>query len=124
MECDLAEERRTVMRTPVLLEARWKSVSGDTYDAHLKNLSVAGCFLETSAQLHIRAPIEVEIVLPDGERLAIWGQVAFNLPEEGIGVYFTEVNEAVRDSLVRFVEQYGRNEPAGEEACDEEGAGG
>lgn len=117
----MAEERRTVMRTPVLLEARWKSVSGDSHDAHLKNLSVAGCFLETSAQLHIREPIEVEIVLPDGERLAIWGQVAFNIPEEGIGVYFTEINEQARESLSLFVEQYGRNEQVGDGAGDGEG---
>lgn len=110
----MPEERRNAVRTPVSLEARWKRLSGDARDAHLKNLSVSGCFLETSidlsAQPHVREPIEVEIVMPDGESLVIWGEVVFNIPEGGIGVYFTKLDKQVRQSLSRFVKQYGRNE--------------
>jgi len=112
----MAEERRSVIRTPVLLEARWKRLSGDAHDAHLKNLSVVGCFLETSvqpsAQPHVREPIEVEIVMPDGECLTTWGEVIFNIPDGGIGVYFTKLDKEVRESLSQFTEQYGRNERA------------
>ncbi len=112
----MTEERRRITRLPILLEAQWKSVSGDAHAACVRNLSMIGCFLETSEQLLTNEPIDVDIEMPEGENIVIRGKVVFNIPRGGIGVQFIEVNDQSRESLDRFIDHYARNEP--EEPCN------
>jgi c-di-GMP-binding flagellar brake protein YcgR len=99
------EERRKAKRVSVPLEGRWRGASGENHEARVSNLSQVGCYLETTEQALAREPVEIELRLPDGRYLAIKGQAVFNIPNGGIGVYFTENNQA-RENLIRFIEHY------------------
>ncbi len=93
------------MRVSVPLEGRWTGASGENHEARVSNLSQVGCYLETTDQALAREPVEIELRMPDGGFLAIKGQAVFSIPNGGIGVYFTEINNQARENLIRFIER-------------------
>jgi hypothetical protein len=81
------EERRKVERFPMLLPVRWETPSG-VYSGVILNGSAGGCFVQTHTEDPGDDPLRMEIQLPGGERLSLWGEVTYYLPTEGFGLQF------------------------------------
>lgn len=95
-------ERRSDQRVPLNLTARWDGLSG-AHEARLEDMSLGGCFVNTSGRVDIGEEVVVEIKLPAGDWLQLSGTVvAFQLGI-GFGVVFsmlTDVDEeAIRELL-------------------------
>ena len=98
-------ERRQTLRIPVSLDARWKGISG-RHTGRVSNLSLIGCYFESSGHVLNRETLEVEIRMPDGEWVALTGEVVFRTQESGFGFYFTGMSEQVREALKRIAAHY------------------
>ena len=83
------EERRTDERIPMSLPARWETPSG-VHRGVVLNGSAGGCFVVTRAEDPGDEPLRLELQMPDGGRLHVWGEVAYYLPTMGFGLQFVE----------------------------------
>ena len=81
------EERRTEVRIPMSLPVRWQTPSG-VHEGLLLNGSAGGCFVQAHGEDPGDEPLRLEIQLPDGERLHLWGEVMYHLPTVGFGFQF------------------------------------
>ena len=81
------EERRKTERFQMLLPARWETSFG-VHSGVVLNGSVDGCFVQTHTEDPGDDPLRLEIRLPDGKCLNLWGEVTYYLPTEGFGFHF------------------------------------
>lgn len=95
-------ERRTSQRKQVLLEAKWKSMSG-RHEARVDDVSLGGCFVNTHGHVEIGEQVGLEILLPSGEWLSLRGTVASYHPGVGFGMWFRFVNAAERTALKELI---------------------
>ncbi|HKO96887.1 MAG TPA: PilZ domain-containing protein [Pyrinomonadaceae bacterium] len=95
-------ERRSDQRVPLNLTARWDGLSGG-HEARIEDLSIGGCFVNTSGRVDVGEDVVVEIKLPAGDWLQLNGTVVSYQPGIGFGVEFsflTEIDEeAIRELL-------------------------
>jgi PilZ domain len=80
-------ERRNNDRKKVLLEARWESMSR-RHEARVDDVSLGGCFVNTYGHVELHEAVELQILLPSGEWLALKGTVASYQPGVGFGMSF------------------------------------
>jgi len=81
-------ERRSDERVPTNLPARWDGLSG-VHDAHIEDMSIGGCFINTDGRVEVGELIVLEIKLPSGEWLPIRGEVTAYQPGIGFGLLFS-----------------------------------
>ena len=85
-------ERRSSERKKVLLEARWSSMSR-RHEARVDDVSLGGCFVNTYGHVEIAEPVDLQILLPSGDWLALQGTVASYHAGVGFGMSFTLLND-------------------------------
>jgi hypothetical protein len=85
-------ERRTSERKKVLLEAKWSSMSR-RHEARVDDVSLGGCFVNTYGHVELDEPVDLQILLPSGEWLALRGTVASYQPGVGFGMSFTLLSD-------------------------------
>jgi len=95
-------ERRTNLRIPLKLPARYDGLSGG-YEARIEDISLGGCFVNARGQVQEGDGITVEIKLPSGEWLRLPGKVTACYPGIGFGVEFTNLTLAQELSLEQLV---------------------
>ena len=95
-------ERRSTHRKKVLLEARWESMSR-RHEARVDDVSVGGCFVNTYGHVEIDEPVDLQILLPSGEWLALKGTVASYHPGVGFGMSFTLLTQEEEKALREFI---------------------
>src|SRR5215210_6537456 len=95
-------ERRSSKRKPILLEARWQSLSR-RHEARVDDVSLGGCFVNTYAQAELQEDVNLEILLPSGEWLPLRGKVASYQPGVGFGMSFTSLSEAETAALKALI---------------------
>ena len=95
-------ERRADQRVPLNLSARWNGSSG-VQEARIEDMSLGGCFVNTTGRVDMGEHVVVEIKLPAGDWLQLNGTVVAYQQGIGFGVEFsflTEVDEeAIRELL-------------------------
>lgn len=95
-------ERRTGERVSLNLPARWDGQSGN-HEARIEDLSLGGCFVNTTGRVDVGENVVVEIQLPEGDWLQLDGKVVAFQPGIGFGVEFsflTEIDEeAIRELM-------------------------
>ena len=92
------EERRKSPRVDLNLPAHWKSQSG-VHKGKIINCSVGGCFVQAQTEEPGNEPLQLEIELPDGKDLQLWGEVAYYLPTLGFGMHFTSGQSTLKGWL-------------------------
>ena len=101
-------ERRNSQRKKVLLEAKWESMSRH-HEARVDDVSLGGCFVNTFGHVELNELVELQILLPSGEWLALKGTVASNHPGVGFGMSFTFLSEeeerAVKELIASAAER-------------------
>ncbi len=103
-------ERRSNERKKVLLEARWSSISR-RHEARVDDVSLGGCFVNTYGHVELQEPVDLEILLPSGDWLALDGTVVTYQPGVGFGMSFTSLSEeqmaALKELIANAVERVG-----------------
>ena len=83
------EDRRKDERIPMSLPVRWETPSG-VHRGVVLNGSTGGCFVGTRGEDPGDEPLRLELQMPDGGRLHLWGEVAYYLPTMGFGLQFVD----------------------------------
>lgn len=92
------EDKRSDERISTNLPARWGGITGD-HEGRIEDLSLWGCFLNTIGRADVGEVIGVEIKLPNGEWLALGGEVTSYQQGIGLGVKFTFLTEEEEEAL-------------------------
>ncbi len=95
-------ERRTDQRIQLNLDARWDGLSGG-HEARIEDLSLGGCFVNTTGRVDVGEEVVIEIKLPAGDWLQLPAKVVASQHGIGFGVVFsllTEIDEeAIRELM-------------------------
>jgi len=86
----MSGERRRNQRRKVLLEARWESLSKH-HPARVDDVSLSGCFVNTYGPVETGEPVDLKILMPSGQWIAISGYVATYQNGVGFGMAFTDL---------------------------------
>lgn len=101
----MIEERRAHERVKANLPARWEGVLTGR-EGTVTDLSIAGCFVVTSADVEPKELIRLELTLETGRRLYLWGEVIYRMDEIGFALRFTgteETEQRMLEALIEFV---------------------
>ncbi len=101
----MIEERRAHERVKANLPARWEGVL-TSREGTVTDLSMAGCFVVTSADVQPKELIRLELTLETGRRLHLWGEVVYRMEEIGFALRFTGTEETelrMLEALIDFV---------------------
>ena len=99
----MVDERRRQDRVRIPLEARWKGLSG-RHEARIYDLSLSGCYIESTGQVAIHELVQFEIQSLSGRWLPLQGEVMHFQPSFGFAVRFTDLSEAQQSSLDALLE--------------------
>src|ERR1044072_9476902 len=91
-------DRRSEKRWDVCLDAVWDGKSGN-YVARVTDLSEGGCYVYTLGADQIGEALAFELELPDGEALALRGEVAHQTPPLGFGLRFVTLSDEQLEKL-------------------------
>jgi hypothetical protein len=91
----MGDERRSQERVKLVLEARWEGLAGN-HEARLCDLSLSGCFIESSGQVALREQVRFEIQMPWGRWLPLQGEVVYRQENFGFAIRLTELSEMQR----------------------------
>jgi hypothetical protein len=69
------------------------------HEARVDDISSGGCFVNTYGHVEFNEPVELEILLPSGEWLALQGKVAMYHVGVGFGMSFTDLSDEQTVSL-------------------------
>jgi hypothetical protein len=70
--------------------------------AHIKNLNLLGCFVETAAPFPKDAKVMVKIA-HDGANFVAIGKVAYSRPNSGMGIAFITIEPKNQEVLDRWL---------------------
>ena len=68
-------------------------------EAHLDDISMGGCFINTRGRVDLGEVISIEVRLLSGEWLALRGEVTSYQPGIGFGLLFSFLTEEEEESL-------------------------
>jgi hypothetical protein len=81
------------------------------HEARVDDVSLGGCFVNTYGHVELYEPVDLQILLPSGEWLALRGTVASYQPGVGFGMSFQFVNSeeetAVKQLIASAAERVG-----------------
>ena len=98
------DEKRTSERVPVNLPTRWRGATG-SYEGRVEDLSVTGCFVNTTGAVDVGEIVSMLIQLPTGRWLPIRGKVAFYQMLTGFSISFSILDDKERETLNELVAQ-------------------
>jgi hypothetical protein len=97
----MTEERRNEARVQINLPVRWNGQSG-THEARIEDVSLGGCFVNTSGHVEKGEVVVLEVRLPSGEWLPLRGEVTSIQDGIGFGMVFTFLTED-EEALLREI---------------------
>ncbi|MGI9065296.1 MAG: PilZ domain-containing protein [Pyrinomonadaceae bacterium] len=98
----MTDNRRTDERLSTNLSARWDGGSG-AQEARIEDLSLGGCFVNTTRRVDVGEIVVVEIKLPSDEWLQLRGEVVFYHEGIGFGVLFSFLTDDEEQSLRELI---------------------
>jgi hypothetical protein len=99
----MSDEKRSNKRKTVNLVVKWDSLSG-TYEAKLEDISLSGCFINTTGIADLNEVMNLEVLLPSGEWLRLEGQVTTSQPGIGFGLMFSSLNDEQSEAVKKLCE--------------------
>ena len=88
----MSDEKRSSERKTVNLVVKWDSLSG-SYEAKLEDISLSGCFINTTGLANLDEVMNLEVLLPSGEWLPLKGTVTTYQQGIGFGVVFYSLTD-------------------------------
>ena len=102
LESYYPKSRRTVERIRVSLNARWQGFF-EQHEASVCDISVGGCFVLSEGEVSTMELIQIEIQLPTGDWVCLWGQVVYCCEEIGFGLRFARAEGEALGSIEHLV---------------------
>ena len=81
-------ERRRAERVHTDLDARWEGVLAASRGS-VVDISSSGCFVLTNDDVQPKELIRLEIKMPTGRDICLWGEVVYQIAEMGFALRFT-----------------------------------
>jgi hypothetical protein len=106
----MGNERRSQERVKLTLEARWEGLAGK-HEARLYDLSLGGCFIESTGQVALHERVRFEIQMPWGRWLPLQGEVVYFQTGFGFAIRLTDLSEMQRrqfDALFAYAKASAR----------------
>lgn len=97
----MSDEKRSSERKTVNLVVKWDSLSG-SYEAKLEDISLSGCFINTTGLANLDEVMNLEVLLPSGEWLPLKGTVTTYQPGIGFGVVFSSLTDEQRKAVEKL----------------------
>ncbi len=94
--------RRTDERVSTNLTARWDGLTG-RQEARIEDLSLGGCFVNTTGRVDLGELVSIQIKLPSGDWLPLRGAVVSYQQGIGFGIEFsflTDEEERILKELI------------------------
>src|ERR1051325_8599171 len=88
----MSDERRSSARKTVNLVVKWHSLSG-SHEAKLEDISLGGCFINSTRLADLDEVMNLEVLLPSGECLPQKGTVTTSQPGIGFGVVLSSLTD-------------------------------
>jgi hypothetical protein len=85
-------ERRASERVRADLEAHWEGVLARRAGM-VTDISSNGCFILTTDEVQPKELIRLEVQLPTGRWIFLWGEVVYKMAEMGFALRFTGGDE-------------------------------
>ena len=98
----MPDEKRTNERVSVNFPARWRGISGG-HEGRVEDVSVSGCFVNTTGAADVGEIISLLIQLPSGGWLPMRGKVVFYQQLTGFSLSFSILDETEREALQQLV---------------------
>lgn len=73
------------------------------HEARVDDVSLGGCFVNTYGHVEIGEPVELQILMPSSEWLALKGTVASYHAGVGFGMSFTSLSEEQLTTLKELI---------------------
>ncbi|HLO01078.1 MAG TPA: PilZ domain-containing protein [Pyrinomonadaceae bacterium] len=98
----MPEDRRSYKRVSTNLPAKWGGVTGD-HEGRIEDISMGGCFVNTTGRADVGEIVGVEMKLPSGEWLQLRGKVTSFQGGIGFGVLFTFLTQDEEERLRELI---------------------
>lgn len=98
----MTDERRSEERVSITLPVKWDGGSG-LHEGRIEDISLGGCFVNSTGRVEIDDVITLEIKLPDGEWLLLRGEVASFQAGIGFGLLFTFLTDEEEFALRQLI---------------------
>ena len=98
----MTENRRTDERVSTNLQAKWEGIAGG-HEARIEDVSLGGCFVNTSRRVDKGEVIVLEIKLPTGEWLGLRGEVTAYHEGVGFGLLFSFLTDDEEQALRQLI---------------------
>ena len=98
----MTEDRRSHERIATNLAARWGGIAGN-HEGRIEDLSLRGCFVNTTGRVDVGEVVGVEIKLPSGEWLQLRGEVTSFHIGIGFGLLFSSLAEEEKLALQKLL---------------------
>ncbi|HEX8561062.1 MAG TPA: PilZ domain-containing protein [Pyrinomonadaceae bacterium] len=97
-------ERRESPRYKVSLRARWDGGEWTGREGTVTNLSADGCFVMTADAAEQGELVQVQVELPEGEALPLWGVIIHRVEGRGFAIRFSTFSQGgARERLVALL---------------------
>jgi len=101
----MSDEKRSSERKTVNLVVKWDSLSG-SYEAKLEDISLSGCFINTTGLANLDEVMNLEVLLPSGEWLPLKGTVTTYQQGIGFGVVFSSLTDEQTQAVERLCSDF------------------
>jgi hypothetical protein len=105
-------ERRESQRYEVSLRARWGGGEWAGREGVVTSLSADGCFVMSEGAVAEGELVQVQVELPGGESLPLWGSVIHRVEGEGFAIRFSHFSQGgARERLKALLRDAGAAAP-------------
>jgi hypothetical protein len=98
----MTENRRSDERVATNLMAKWSGLAG-VHEGRIEDLSLGGCFVNTTGRVDVGEIVGVEIKMPSGEWLQLRGEVTSFQMGIGFGLLFSFLTEDEEQALRELI---------------------
>lgn len=96
------KERRQDQRVPTNLPAKWDGLSGG-HEARIEDISLGGCFVNTTGRVDIGEIVVLQVKLPSGEWLTLRGEATTAQDGIGFGLNFSFITDEEESALRELI---------------------
>ncbi len=94
--------KRRDERVPTNLPAKWDGLSGG-HEARIEDISLGGCFVNTTGRVDIGEVVVLQVKLPSGEWLTLRGEATFSQEGVGFGLNFSFITDEEEYALRELI---------------------
>jgi hypothetical protein len=104
MDSSKSNDKRHDTRISIAFPTRWDGLSGH-HTAHVTDISLSGCYIDTLANMPARGLVCFEVQLPNQQWLELKGFVVNTFPGMGYGIHFSSLSHEAITIIKRLISE-------------------